>query len=233
MRAIAVQSAVGGMALSLVGMALAAGGYLPPVAGAIAQEVIDVLAVVNALRVALPPRRLSDFQGVLPGEPLQSGGPADPPDAKRMINARADTVATRPAFRKVFRQHRGLIVADGCYEWKKFNGKKQPYYIRAQDGRPFAFAGLWEHWDRGGDPIDSCTILTTDANELVGFIRDRMPVIVDPGDYELWLDRHVQDAKRLEPLLVPCTSEAMAAYPVGTLVNNPKAGDPKCIEPVA
>jgi putative SOS response-associated peptidase YedK len=120
---------------------------------------------------------------------------------------------------------------DGFYEWKKLNGRKQPDYIRLQDGRPFAFAGLWEHWNRGDSPIDSCTILTTDANELVGSIHDRMPVIVDPGDYDLWLDTEVQDVKRLEPLLVPYTSEAMAAWPVSTRVNNPKADDPKCIEP--
>jgi putative SOS response-associated peptidase YedK len=158
---------------------------------------------------------------------------ADPAIGNRMINARADTVATKPAFRKAFRQRRCLIVADGFYEWKKLNGRKQPYYIRLQDGGPFAFAGLWEHWDRGDRPIDSCTILTTDANELVGSIHDRMPVILDPGDYNLWLDPDIEDAKRLEPLLVPYRSEAMAAYPVSTMVNNPKADDPRCIEPVA
>jgi putative SOS response-associated peptidase YedK len=132
-----------------------------------------------------------------------------------MINARGDTVATKPSFRKAFLQRRCLIVADGFYEWKKLNGKKQPYYIRLQDDQPFAFAALWEHRERGGDLIDSCTILTTDANELVGSIHDRMPVILDPGDYDLWLDPDVQDTSRLKPLLVPYTSEAMAAYPVG------------------
>jgi putative SOS response-associated peptidase YedK len=111
--------------------------------------------------------------------------------------------------------------------------QKQPYYIRLPDGQPFAFAGLWEHRDRGDGPIDSCTILTTDANEPVGSIHDRVPVILDPGDYDLWLDPDVQDAKRLEPLLVPYTSEVMGAYPVRTLVNNPKADDPRCIEPMA
>jgi putative SOS response-associated peptidase YedK len=97
--------------------------------------------------------------------------------------------------------------------------------------KPFAFAGLWERWERGDSPIDSCTIVTTDANEVVGSIHDRMPVILDPADYDLWLDPDVQDAKRLEPLLVPLAGEAMAAWPVSTVVNNPKAGDPKCIEP--
>jgi putative SOS response-associated peptidase YedK len=153
----------------------------------------------------------------------------DPAIGNRMINARADTVATKPAFRKAFRQRRCLIATDGFYEWKKLNGKKQPYYIHLQDGRPFAFAGPWEHWGRGSEPIDSCNILTTDANDVVGSIHDRMPVIVDPRDYDLWLDPDVQDAKRLEPLLVPYTGEEMAAYPV----NKPRADDPKCIEPAA
>jgi putative SOS response-associated peptidase YedK len=108
-------------------------------------------------------------------------------------------------------------VADGFCEWKKLHGRKRPYSIRLQDGRPFGFAGLWEHWDRGGEPIDSYTILTTGANELVGSIDDRMPVILDPADYERSLDPGAQDAKRLGPLLVPYTREGMAAYPVTTL----------------
>jgi putative SOS response-associated peptidase YedK len=87
---------------------------------------------------------------------------ADPSIGNRMINARADTAATKPAFRKAFRQRRCLVVADGFYEWKKLNGKKQPYYIRLQDGQPFAFAGLGEHWERGSESVESCTIPTTD-----------------------------------------------------------------------
>jgi putative SOS response-associated peptidase YedK len=148
-----------------------------------------------------------------------------------MINARADTAATRPAIRKAFRQRRWLIVADGFCEWKKLNGRKEPYYIRLQDGQPFDFAGLWERWNRGDSPIDSCTILTTDASELVGSIHDRMPVILNTADYDLWLDPDVQDAKRLEPLLVPYTGEAMMAWPVSTMVNNPKADHPRCVKP--
>jgi putative SOS response-associated peptidase YedK len=164
---------------------------------------------------------------------LIPGWATDRSIGNRMINARSDTVATKPAFRKAFRQRRCVIVADGFYEWNKLNGRKQPYYIRLKDGGPFAFAGLWEHWNRGGAHIDSCTMLTTDANEVVSSIHDRMPVILEPEDYDLWLDPEVQDAKKLEPLLVPYTSEGMAAYPVGALVNNPKADDPKCVEPVA
>jgi putative SOS response-associated peptidase YedK len=132
-----------------------------------------------------------------------------------------------------WRHRRPRTVADGFYEWKKHNGKKQPYYIRLHDGQAFAFAGLCERWDWGDSPIDSCTSVTTDANELVGSIHDRMPVILDPKDYGLWLDPDVQDAKKLEPLLVPYTTEGMAAHPVSSMVNNPKADDPRCIEPVA
>jgi hypothetical protein len=114
---------------------------------------------------------------------------------------------------------------------RRLNGRKQPYCIRLQDDQPFAFAGLWERWNRGGDPLDSRTIVTTDANELVGSIHDRMPIMQNPRDYDLWLDPGVQDAKRLEPLLVPHTGEAMAAYPVSTVVNKLKADDAKCVEP--
>jgi putative SOS response-associated peptidase YedK len=101
------------------------------------------------------------------------------------------------------------------------------------DGGPSAFAGLWERWNRRDSPIDSCTILTTAANERVGSIHDRMPVVLDPRDYGLWLDPGVQDAKRLEGVLVPYTGDATAACPVSALVNNPKADEPKCIEPAA
>jgi putative SOS response-associated peptidase YedK len=139
-----------------------------------------------------------------------------PAIGNRMINARADGVATKPAFRKAFRLRRCLVVADGFYEWKKLNGRKQPYYIHMKDGQPFAFAGLWEHWDRGEEPIDSCTILTTEPNELAAAIHDRMPVILHREDYDLWLDPKVQDVNRLEPLLVPYASDAMAAYPAST-----------------
>jgi putative SOS response-associated peptidase YedK len=157
-----------------------------------------------------------------------------PAIGNRMMNARADGVATKPSFRKAFRQRRCLVVADGFYEWKKLNGRKQPYYLHMKDGQPFAFAGIWEHWDRGKEPIESCTILTTEPNELAASIHDRMPVILNPADYDVWLDPKVQDMQRLEPpLLVPYTSEVMAAYPVSTRVNSPANNDAGCIEPLA
>jgi putative SOS response-associated peptidase YedK len=101
-----------------------------------------------------------------------------------------------------------------------------------KDDQPLGFAGLWERWDRGEEPTDSCTIITTDANELAASIHDRMLVILNRADYDLWLDATMQDVKWLEPLLVPCASDAMVAYPVGTRVNSPANNDASCIEPV-
>ncbi len=141
------------------------------------------------------------------------------------INARAETVATKPSFQHAFRQRRCLIAADGFYEWKRLDGRKQPYYIGLKDRQPFAFAGLWEHWEGGGEIIDSCAIIVTQANELIGAIHDRMPVILDPADYELWLDPDAKEPHLVEPLLRPYSVERMAAYPINTRVNNPKNDD--------
>lgn len=150
----------------------------------------------------------------------------------RMINARAETVAEKPAFRTAFRRRRCLVLADGYFEWKKEGAKKQPYYIRMRDESPFAFAGLWERWSPGGDDaaLDTCTLITTDANDLTRSIHDRMPVILAPNDYALWLDPRLDDKPRLTALLRPYDSEAMIADPVSTRVNNPKHDDPACIE---
>jgi putative SOS response-associated peptidase YedK len=124
-----------------------------------------------------------------------------------------------------------LIVADGFYEWMKRGRQKQPFYIRLKDDRPFAFAGLWEHWHRNDLSIDSCTILTTDANELVQVVHDRMPVIVHPRDYAHWLDPAVQDAAALAPLLIPYPADEMQAFAVSTQVNKPGYDSAECIEP--
>jgi len=156
----------------------------------------------------------------------------DPAIGNRMINARSETVATKPAFRGPFRNHRCLIVADGFYEWQKTDGKKQPWYIRINDDKPFAFAGLWDHWDKGEKPIESCTILTTDANEAVKPLHDRMPVILDRRDFDAWLDPR-QDPKTLQTLLRPYPWEKMVVFRVDTLVNNPRHEDPRCVVPAA
>ncbi|ADE15176.1 protein of unknown function DUF159 [Nitrosococcus halophilus Nc 4] len=148
-----------------------------------------------------------------------------------MINARAETVATKPAFRGAFRHRRCLIPADGFYEWKPAtDGAKQPYYIRRRNGEVFAFAGLWEHWEgETGKCIDSCTIIVTDANKLIQPIHDRMPVILEPADYEAWLNPKNQAANTLTALLKPYPPESMEAYPVSRRVNRPTNDDPECI----
>lgn len=156
----------------------------------------------------------------------------DPAIGNRMINARADTVATKPSFRTAFKKRRCLLVADGFYEWQKTDGKKQPYYIRLKDGAPFGFAGLWERWERDGKAIESCAIITTDANELMEPIHNRMPVIISPDAYEVWLDPAAQEPERLQRLLSPYPAAELTAYPVSTVVNNPRNEQASCIEKV-
>ncbi|MEE8560909.1 MAG: SOS response-associated peptidase, partial [Gemmatimonadota bacterium] len=112
----------------------------------------------------------------------------DPADWPTLINARGESAHVKPAFREALADRRCLIVADGFYEWRREGGRKQPYYLRRPDGAPFALAGLWEHWERAGQSIESCAILTTDSNELVARLHDRMPVIIPPLGFDLWLD---------------------------------------------
>ena len=154
----------------------------------------------------------------------------DPAIGAKLINARSETVAEKPSFRSAFRHRRCLVIADGFYEWQRQEGKKQPFYFRLQNQQPFAFAGLWEHWqDSKGEVIDSCTILTTQANELLQSIHDRMPVILDAKDYDSWLDPAVQKPEQLHHLLKPFSPEAMISYPVSTKVNNPGNDTAECI----
>lgn len=151
-----------------------------------------------------------------------------------LINARADTVATKPSFRSAFKRKRCLIPADGFYEWKAIPGQKikQPYLISVRDVTAFAFAGLWEHWTGpDGTRLDSCTIITTDANELMQQVHNRMPVILDPGDYDRWLERDQQDATALNGLLKQFPAQRMQMVPVSTLVNSPRNEKAECVEP--
>jgi putative SOS response-associated peptidase YedK len=154
----------------------------------------------------------------------------DPAIGNRLINARAETVASKPSFREAFRYRRCLVPTDGFYEWKKEGSRKQPVYIRRKDGQPFAFAGLWEEWEREGEIIQSCVIVTTQANQMMAEYHDRMPVILHSNDYDLWLDPDVQDPKILEPLLWPYPSDDLDVYPVSRLVNDHRHEDPKCVE---
>jgi putative SOS response-associated peptidase YedK len=160
---------------------------------------------------------------------LIPGWAKEPGIGNRFINARAETVASTPAFRSAFRERRCLILTDGFYEWQGQGGRKRPWCIRMRDGRPFAFAGLWERWtDPAGRAIDSCTIITTTPSDLIRPFHHRMPVILLPRDHDLWMDPGVREAARLLPLLVPYPGDDLVAYPVSPLVNNPANDTPAC-----
>ena len=149
----------------------------------------------------------------------------------RMINARAETVAEKPAFRAAFRKRHCLIPASGFYEWRKSDSGKQPMLIRMKDESTFAFAGLWESWRNPDNEVEihSCTIITTQANDFMAQIHNRMPVIIDVNDYNRWLDPNDgSDAT----LLQPCSGAWLEAYPISTYVNSPRNNDSKCIERV-
>lgn len=151
----------------------------------------------------------------------------------KMINARAETVAEKPAFRKAFASRRCLVVADGYYEWQRASGTKQPFYFCLQDEQPFAFAGLWEQWTHpDGKIIETCTVLTTTASDLTSPIHDRMPVILHAKDHALWLDPTVHQVQILTPLLQPYPAEQMQVYPVSSYVNNSRHNGIQCIERV-
>jgi putative SOS response-associated peptidase YedK len=157
----------------------------------------------------------------------------DPAIGSRMINARAETVGEKPSFRTAFRRRRCLIPADGFYEWQKLGTRKQPHYIHLTGRRPFAFAGLWEHWrSPDGESVDTCVIITTEPNELMAELHNRMPVILHPRDFALWLDPAVQEGNKVRPLLAPYPPEEMSAYAISTAVNRPSNDSAACIEPV-
>lgn len=149
----------------------------------------------------------------------------------RLINARAETVAEKPAFRAAFRSRRCLVPADGFYEWRKTNGRKQPYHFSLPESEVFAIAGLWEAWRSGaGEKIESVTLVTTDANAIVAPIHGRMPVILDPADYETWLTLVATDPEELRKLMRPWVPDRMVARPVGQRLNDPRNDDDSLIE---
>jgi putative SOS response-associated peptidase YedK len=150
----------------------------------------------------------------------------------RLINARAETAAEKPAFRRAFRERRCLIPADGFYEWKPEAKGKRPFYVRMRNGAPFAFAGIWERWEGiSAGALETCAILTTEPNELLAPLHDRMPVILAPEFHDAWLDPATRSPERVSRLLHPFPSGAMEAYPVGRAVNDPKVDDRSCIQP--
>lgn len=150
------------------------------------------------------------------------------------INAKAETVAEKPAFQAAFKKRRCLVVATGFYEWQVQGRTKQPMWIGLQSKQPFAFAGLWEHWTPAeGEPLETCTIITTEPNDLMASIHNRMPVILAPTSYGQWLDPAFQNIEPLKALLRSYLSEELTAYPVSTLVNNPRHDAPQCLEQVS
>lgn len=151
----------------------------------------------------------------------------------RLINARSDTVAEKPSFRAAFKSRRCLILADGFYEWKAVNKRKQPYWIRLEDRQPFCFAGLWESWrdKQTNESVMSCTIITTDANDSIQQLHHRMPVIMEPADYAVWLDPEFKDFDVLKSKLAPRAAKDIVYSPVNPRVNNARNEGADCIEP--
>ncbi len=151
----------------------------------------------------------------------------------RMINARAETVAEKPSFRTALRRRRCLVLADGFYEWRRTSAGKRPMRITNASGEPFAFAGLWDTWrDPQDETVTSCTIITTRANDLLRPIHDRMPVILQRDQEDLWLDHDVREPDALHEVLIPHSPGAMKAYEVSTLVNSPANDGPELSVPV-
>jgi len=166
-------------------------------------------------------------------------------DAKvgqRMINARAENLADKPAYKRAFRKRRCLVPADGFYEWRRDpSGRKQPMYVHRADGEPMAFAGLWELWrpdrdegdasDGDGEVVRTCTIVTGAANEAVAPVHDRMPVLLPPSAWDAWLDPDNDDVESLGRLLVPASASLLALHPVSTRVNAVRNDDPHLVDP--
>jgi putative SOS response-associated peptidase YedK len=153
--------------------------------------------------------------------------------AAGMINARSETAATKPAFRDPLKFRRCLIPADGFYEWKRDGKTKQPFCFEVNDGELFAFAGLWDRWkNSSGDWIKTCSILTTTPNSVTSAIHDRMPVILDPDSYDLWLDPGMNDGAAAAELLELFDARIMRCYPVSPRVNSATNDDEECCRPV-
>lgn len=158
----------------------------------------------------------------------------DPSIASRLINARAETAAEKPSFRNALKRRRCLLPASGFFEWQAVpGGPKQPHWIHPRTGEFLAFAGLWECWQGpNGEELESCTILTTEANAVMAPLHDRMPVILAEPDFDLWLDCTPQNQKAILTLLRPCPADLLAVHPVGPGVGNPRNEGLHLIEPL-
>lgn len=213
------------------------------------QEVARLFQADEPGDVDLPPRyNIAPTQPVLVVRPkvrnggrelavlrwgLVPGWVKDPGNWPTLINARAESLDHKPAFKSALQFRRCLIPADGFFEWRRERDGKQPYFIHSVDRSPLAFGGLWEEWGGGGqEPVQSCTIVTTEANTLVRPLHDRMPLILDGEAQEAWLDASTHTYGRLKALLRPPPPEGLAAYPVSRAVNRPEADGPDCIQPL-
>ncbi len=209
-------------------------------------EVVDALEVGSVTEAVAPSYNVAPGTGV-PVVVLEDGlrvlkrfrwglipsWAKDPSIGNRLINARGETVAEKPAFRKAFAQRRCLIPADGFYEWKAGPAGKEPWYITLKDRPVFAFAGLWERWkDPEGEEVLSCAIITIAANEFMKPIHHRMPVILPAGAEARWLDPALKDRAALEALLIPYPSNLMQAHPVARTVNSPRNDSEQCVLPL-
>ena len=159
----------------------------------------------------------------------------DPDIGNRMINARGETLSEKPSFREAFKKRRCIIPATGFYEWKKAAGGKQPYYFFLPDKSIFGFAGLYEEWTdkKTGELLETCTIITTEANDVLKAVHDRMPVILNSENYALWLDEKVHDTNQLQKLIVPYSAKEMNAYPVSKSVNIPDVDSAELIKSIS
>ncbi|MEM6793652.1 MAG: SOS response-associated peptidase [Acidobacteriota bacterium] len=208
-------------------------------------QLLDELAVPAAGGAELPPRyNIAPTQGVAAVRQEEAGPrrldlyrwglvPFWADDLKignRLINARSETAATKPSFRHAWKRRRCLILTDGFYEWRKVEGGKQPIHIHRPERRGFTFAGLWEVWKKGDEPVESCTILTTEANEQIRRVHHRMPVILSGEARDRWLDP-ASDPAALQELMGPADLE-LELTPVSRLVNSPRNDTPRCLERV-
>lgn len=154
----------------------------------------------------------------------------EPAIGNRLINARAETLAEKPAFREALRRRRCIVPVDGFFEWSGRGLERSPYLFRRDDRVLLGIAGLYERWrGEGGEVVDSCTIVTTEANPTMCAFHDRMPAILRPESYARWLDRSVQESDEVLPLLGPCPSDWLAPHPVSTRINDPRNDDPECL----
>jgi putative SOS response-associated peptidase YedK len=160
----------------------------------------------------------------------------DPRTGDRMINARAESLADRHAYQRAFQKHRCLVPADGFYEWQRRGRRKQPMFIHRRDGEPMAFAGLWAAWRDGNDAdaewLRTCAIVTTNANDKIAPLHDRMPVVLEERDWDRWLDPTATDTDELTQLLVPSADDLLVAYPVSSAVNSADNDGPELVERV-